>query len=66
MRDHPWHGVTFMAGLWAAKLWMPEVRQKMKEAWKLILQDKDAFAPRTERLPDMFVLERQVKVMYFY
>ena len=59
MRDHPWHGVTFLAGLWSAKLYQPYIRKKMKESMTAIIEDeKLAYNSRKEKMVDMFLLQR--------
>ena len=59
MRDHPWHKVSIMAGLWAAKLYQPLIRRKMKESIRAMVEEEDvAFASRIYKVHDMFLLER--------
>ena len=53
MRDHPWHAVQFMAGLWAAKLYQPYIRKKMKESMENMVKDPTyAFMDRKQKGPD--------------
>ena len=58
MRDHPWHGVTFLAGLWAVKLYKPFIREKMRESMTNIVEDRTSFMSRKEKSADYVVLER--------
>ena len=59
MRDHPWHGVAFLAGLWAAKLFQHSIRDKMRESMINILKDEEfAFADRKKKGPDATILEK--------
>lgn len=56
MRDHPWHKVPILAGTWAAKLYQPSMRAKLKRAFDKVMKDKRSFAPRTEKGADQQVL----------
>ena len=52
MRDNPWHWETFMAGLWGAKLFQPEIRKQMKKAMISMVQDvKFSFASKKTKGP---------------
>ena len=58
MRDHPWHGVYFLAGLFSVKLHQPEIRAKIKDSFGKLMQDNVAFSTRKEKSADFVVLER--------
>ena len=59
MRDHPWHGVEILGGLWGVKLWMPETRENMMGSYmQMMMNSTDAYLPRTTRGVDQTLLSR--------
>ena len=60
MRDHPYHTVPLLGGTWGARITDKTIRQKWKETWEGILEDKLAYAPRTAKGPDQDLLRDHV------
>ncbi|CAB4066024.1 unnamed protein product [Lepeophtheirus salmonis] len=60
MRDHPFHNVPILGGLWGANLTNKESRILWEISWKNILLDSGAWASRFSRGSDQVLLKKYV------
>ena len=57
MRDHPAHWAPMVGASWGTHLNRRGARGKWKKAWVKMLQDKYAWADRSDKGPDQMILK---------
>ena len=66
MRDHPAHFAPMVGASWGTHLNRRGARGKWKKAWDKILQDKNAWADRSDKGPDQIVLKDHVWPLFYH
>ena len=60
MRDHPYHGVSILAGMWGSRLTNPQINSKWQDAWNEGFKDDNEliWVPRESRGQDQLFLDK--------